>query len=250
MIRLSRLFKGECVRMDTTGYACSMSGFPAVETPAEPPVQAFLPEQEEIEIARRRAKVIVDSASHYTAKMRDMLERQAVEARLRAEEAYSVAQEEGFRQGYEDGRAQALAENEETLSRIVTLLQRIDGDREELLRQYREGLVELALDIAGKVVDAQLSQDDQAFLRIYQKAVEGLYPQRVVKLTVSGHEAQFVTASSEYLRSLVHGAEHLEIEVKEDAPPGTCIVETEEVYVDASAGRQLQKLEEAVRAVP
>lgn len=247
MIRLSRLFKGECVRMDTSGIACSLNGFPAVEV-SSGPVQELTPQQEEIEIARRRAKVIVDSASHYTAKMRDMLERQAVEARLRAEEAYSVAQEEGFRQGYQDGQTQALNENQETLSRIAELLQRIDQDREELLREYREGLVELALDIAGKVVGVQLSQDDQAFLRIFQKAVDGLYPQRVVKLTVSGHEAEFVTASSEYLRGLIHGAEHLEIEIKEDAPAGTCIVETEDAYVDASAERQLQKLEEAVRA--
>ena len=198
--------------------------------------------QEELQSAVKKARFIVESANRYLLKMHEQM-------RVQARETLESAREEGFQKGYEDGRAQALLENEQTLLKITTLLQEIDLGKEALFLQHKQSMLDLALDIARKVVGALLEENDEAFLNIFRKAAEGLRATKTVRLQISKHEAWLKTTSSEYLKSLLSGAEQLEIEVLDDADPGTCILETEDFLVDASADRQLKNLTQAVEAV-
>ncbi len=197
--------------------------------------------REELEAAVKRARAIVDGANRYLLKMHGQMKDQA-------NEAMESAREEGYLRGYAEGQAQAMMENEQKLAQIAALLQEIDQGKEEVFRQHEQDMVGLALDIARKVVDCKLQESDTAFMNIYRKAAESLQGQRTVHLQVSGHELSFVTGSSEYLKSLIRGAERIDIEVLADAEPGTCILETEEAVVDASVSKQLERLEQAVMA--
>ena len=236
---MSRLLKGECVRMDAAGFVYNTQAGTRPEPNPEPDAP---PARQEWEDAARKARAIVDGANRYMVKMQAQTQRQA-------REALETAREEGFQKGFEEGRSQALLENEQTLARITGLLQQIDRDREALLMQYERGMVDLALDIARKVVDDKLSEDDRAFVNIFRRAVEGLHVKKAVRLQISGHEAQFATANSDYLLSLSGGAQSLDIQVLEDAAPGTCILETDDELIDASAQRQLETLTQAVEAI-
>lgn len=200
------------------------------------------PWQAELDAAKEQARTIMDSANRYSVKMRELLLKQA-------EEALENARQEGYRRGYEQGHQKAVDENQKALSQLQDAVKELDRGKEELFRQHEQGMVDLALDIARKVVNVQLTKNDKAFQSIFQKAAEGLHGQKTVRLSISGHDAQFVTSHSNYLLSLIHGAEQLEVQVLEDAPPGTCILETEDTLVDASADKQLNKVIEAVQAV-
>jgi flagellar biosynthesis/type III secretory pathway protein FliH len=200
------------------------------------------PWQAELEAAQERARTIMDSANRYSVKMRELLLKQA-------EETLESARQEGYRQGYQEGRQKAMDENREALSQLVGAVKELDRGREELFSKYEQGMVDLSLDIARKVISNQLQKNDKAFQSIFQKAAEGLHGQKIVRLSISGHEAQFVTSHSDYLLSLIHGAEQLEVQVLEDEPPGTCILETEDTLIDASADKQLSKVIEAVQSV-
>ncbi len=241
MRQLSRLLKGECICMDAAGFvynnpACIVPDAGPDPDPA-PPLK-----QEELAAAMKKARAIVEGANRYMLKMHDQIRKQA-------DEALECAREEGFLKGYEEGRAQALAENEHTLNQIVSLLKEIDCGKEALFRKHEQGMVDLALDIARKVVGAKLAGDDETFLEIFRNAAEGFHGQKNVRLQVSPHEVRLATASHDYLLSLISGAENLIIQVMDDAEPGTCILESEDVLVDASADRQLDTLVQAVEAV-
>ena len=122
----------------------------------------------------------------------------------------------------------------------------LDRGKEALFRQHEQKMVDLALEIARKVVADRIEQDDEAFLRIFKKAVEGLSGQKIVRLSVSEHELEIATAHADYLRSLVQDAEKLEIQVLEGAPRGAMIVDTEDVSIDAGVEKQLEVLEQSV----
>ena len=251
MRHLSRLLKGDCVYMDASGFVynspvCTKASKdpepesrPEPESSLEPDLR---PGQEELEAASMKARALVEGANRYLMKMHGQMS-------LQAKEAFESAREEGFLKGYEEGQAQAFSENERTLAQILSLLEEIDRGKEELFKQYERDMVDLALDIARKVVDVKLQESDEAFLNIFRKAAEGLHGQKTVRLLISRHEKQFVTASSDYLLGLLSGAEHLDIEVLEDKEPGTCILETEDVLIDASTCKQVEKLVQAVEAI-
>ncbi len=243
MRQLSRLLKGECICMDASGFVYNT---PACirPKPQDGPESEADPNSEQGELASavKKARTIVDGANRYLLKMHGQMREQA-------REMYESAREEGCLKGYEEGQAQAFAQNEQTLAQITALLQEIDRGKDALLMQYEQSMLDLALDIARKVVGTQLMENDEAFLNIFRRAAEGLRATKAVRLQVSRHEARIVTASSDYLKSLVSGAERLDIEVLEDKEPGTCILETEDVLIDASADRQLEKLTQAVEAI-
>lgn len=125
-------------------------------------------------------------------------------------------------------------------------MQQIDGEREKIMADAQSDTIDLAFAIAEKVLGQKIISDKNTFFKIYEKAVKDIKAQKWVKLSVSKHEVEFATQHSDYLLSVVEGAERIEIEVLEDAPAGTCIVETSEKIVDASIKTQIGLLRDAV----
>lgn len=128
----------------------------------------------------------------------------------------------------------------------MQLIQDLDRGKEALFKQHEQQLVDLSLEIARKVVADRIERDDEAFARIFKKAVEGLSGQKIVRLSVAERQLEFATTHADYLRSMVQDAEKLEIQVIEGAAPGTLIVDTEDESIDASVEKQLDVLEQSV----
>ena len=166
----------------------------------------------------------------------------------KAQEEYRDAEKAGYEAGYREGKAQAERENAEMIEELTNLLQSIDSQKAEMINQYDNQLKDLALHIAKKIVEETLTKDDAAFLRLFEKAVEGFHGQKWVKLIVSDYDVQFATTNVQQLLSLVKGAEHIDIAVQKGAPKGTCIVETPQGTADASVNTQFQKLEKVLVA--
>jgi flagellar assembly protein FliH len=245
---LSRLYKGYSVRLDSEHYLynvptpdggkriadAQIADAPHQAPPARENWNAFEAEQ------RRQAQDMLRDAEQACAVMR-------AQAELEAEQLNEKARQEGYRKGYEQGRFQAHTENEKALDELQELMGALDRGKDLLFQQHEQHLIDLALDIARKVVADRIEQDSELFGRIFKKAVEGLSGQKIVRLTVAEHEIQFATAHAEYLRSMIQDAEKLEFRVLENAAPGTLIVDTEDVVIDASVQKQMDVLEQAVQ---
>jgi len=237
---LSKLVKGYCVRLESERYVYHV---PASRRSAEDAKDAALEEAQALSAAHeaqaQKARELMMRAEQFSADVRERALREA--ERLREQ-----ARQEGYQKGLEQGRFQALAENEKVLEDLKALMASLDEGRTAQIEAYKQQMIDLALDIARKVVGAKLEQDDEVFVNIFKRAVEGLSGQKIVKISVSGHEAEFVTAHADYLLKMVQDAEKLEVQVLEDAAPGTLIVDTEDVVIDASAQKQLEVLCQAV----
>ncbi len=244
---MAKLFKGEYVRLDETGYVLNgpagSQKSPAEPVPLAPPAPDI---HKELETAREKAQEIMDEANRYMHSVQDQM---YVTAQDAFEKARKEGYADGYAQGHAQGQAQALADNEQTLARIVSLLQEIDKGKQAIYEKHRQDMLDLALDIARKVIGNQLSKNDKAFLNIFKKAAEGLYGQKTVRLLIAPHEAKAVTTLGEELRAMIAGVERMDIQVLEDAPPGTCILETEDTLIDASAQKQVDKMVQAIEAV-
>lgn len=249
---MSRLVKRRCVNLD---QECFVYHVPAPVSPAaavaEDAEDAGEPRRDteaeeraryaeaQLEAQRRQAKEIMRDAERFSGETRAAALREADQLR-------EQARREGFQKGCEQGRIQALAENAETLDALVQLMRDLDRGREALFKQHEQQLVDLALEIARKVVADRIEQDDEGFVRIFKKAVEGLSGQKIVRLSVSERQLEFATTHSDYLRAMVQDAEKLEVQVIEGAAPGTVIVDTEDESIDASVEKQLEVLEQSV----
>ena len=244
---MAKLFKGEYVRLDDNSYVYNSVASAPKSIPVVPTVHVSNAELEE---AEQRAREIVAEAEGYMQSAQEQMHHEAEEAYEKSRaEGYMRGYEEGHAQGFAQGHTQAIAENEQTLARIVSLLQEIDKGKQTIYEKHQQDMLDLALDIARKVIGNQLSKNDKAFLNIFKKAAEGLYGQKNIRLLISPHEAKIVTTLGDELRGMISGMDQMDVQVLEDAPQGTCILETEDTLIDASAQKQVDKLAQAIEAV-
>ena len=189
--------------------------------------------------AKEEADRIIENAQNYAAKVKSYAER-------KAEADYEEAKNTGFKVGYEEATELVESKNLAVAHEIENLLVELDANKEQLIDENKQNVIELAFKIAERVINQKLTSDKELFFKIYEKAVKDLVAQKWLKLTISKNEVQLVTSNSDYLLSMVSGAERLEVEVLDDAQKGTCIVETSEKIVDESIITQLDKLRNSV----
>ncbi len=238
---MSKVYKGHSVKLEPDCYyyhvPAPRSAGSLEEEPRADEEDALSAIEEE---RRRQARDMMMEAEQFSADTR-------AEALRLAEQLREQARREGYQKGYEQGKFQALTENERALDELKQLMEDLDQSREVLIRQQEQQLIDLALEIARKVVADRIEQDDETFARIFKKAVEGMSEQKIVRLSVSEHDIEFVTAHADYLKSMVQDAEKLEVQVLEGAARGTLIVDTEDVVIDASVQKQLDVLMQTVQ---
>lgn len=244
---MAKLFKGEYVRLDDTGY---IYHGPSVKQKNEPGSGNEKTDRTDLNEAEQKAREMISDAETYLQSIQEKMQYESQEAFEKARsDGYVQGYQEGLAQGHAQGYAQALAENEQTLARIVSLLQEIDMGKQAIYEKHQQAMLDLALDIARKVIGNQLSKSDKAFVNIFKKAAEGLYGQKNIRLLISPHEVKAVTTLGDELRNMISGMERLDIQVLDDAPQGTCILETEDTLIDASAQKQVDKLAQAIEDV-
>lgn len=154
--------------------------------------------------------------------------------------------EAGFAAGQEAGWARARQEAEDTVHAALALLEDARRERALILRQARQDVVRLALDLAARILEREVSASpevvrEQAALLLRrleqgEKAVLHLHPDDVAVL-------------EPWLPELARAC-GANLEVVPDAAVGRggVMVETEHGYLDGRLDRQLRRLGEALLA--
>lgn len=190
--------------------------------------------------AETKAKNVIENAKIEAEKIK---QRALEEARV----SVADAKEAGYNEGFKKACLEVECGNKKALNEMISVMDRLEREKDKLFAKNRKEIIELSLKIAEKVINQKLTADEKSYLKIYEKAVKDLTAQKWVKISVSKQEAEFVTKNSDYLLAMIDGAERLEIEVLDDMPSGTCIVETSDKIVDASVHTQLDRLRTAIQ---
>ncbi len=238
MRSLSKVLKGDCIRLETQARADGGSAAVSAAKTGDLKAEQY---EKMIWRARMEANKIVSEAEAF---YQSVIEQAAV--RIFAEE--EEARKKGFAEGFRAGEEAALQGIRGKMEELQALIEKIENERESVLTLHEADLKELALTVAEKIIETALTSEEQAFLSIYRNAIQEINGQEWMRLTVSPFEFAFATANAELLKGMVRGAQSIKISVLEDAAPGTCIVETPQSIVDASADTQMSRLREALDA--
>jgi flagellar assembly protein FliH len=168
-----------------------------------------------------------------------------MEAIDKANAELEQARKQGFDIGFNSGKQEATEQNEEVLNELRSLFNEFDLQKDQILEDYKSSIKKLAMSIAKKIVNKELENDDEIFLNLYKNAVKDFKNQEWVRVSVSGHQADFATTNAELLKTVIRGTKYLDIIVLDDAPNGTCIVETDQGIVNTSTVIQFEKIEDA-----
>ncbi len=224
------------------------------ETDASRPTPEPEPEKEPsaVDFAQIQAEAILADARR---EAQSILEKAVEEAQAELEQLRKIANEDGynmgFSQGLAEGRRQAQTELEEKAAaqeqEIQTFLKEAVRARDEILDESKEGLKELALAIAEKVIRISLKSSGGVLVRMIESATAKRRRCEWVQVYIADCDARAAAETiPELTQALSRLSERVRIIPMADDESGTCIIEMPDEIIDASVSTQLDNLRDIV----
>ncbi len=219
---------------------------PQGERTAEPLEEP--PEENPISFAQIQADSILEDARRQAEQL---LEDSRQSARQEAEQVFDAAREDGRREGYGQGLAQArqeaAKEREEQAKRLEEQVERFltqaGSALDRQMDQNIDELRDLALAIAEKVVCVSLKSSADVISRMIQTAVDKRKRREWVHIYIAECDAKRLSQLPASLSATLSGlSDRVRIIPMGDDESGTCIIETPDEIIDASAATQLNNI--------
>ncbi len=153
-------------------------------------------------------------------------------------DAFTKGYAQGERAGLEAGgkRAEAM------LRRLAQTLEELSGLRDNMVRQTERELVQLAIAIARRVLQREVSVDQELTAALAHIALERLGS--AAPATVRLHPDDYASVSAGQGATL--GGRQVEIVPDPSVSRGGCLVESEFGFIDASVDAQVNEIARAV----
>lgn len=163
------------------------------------------------------------------------------------EEGYREGTQEGFqaglRDGLDEGMAKAAAELDLKLTEINELYQLIAKERQNALDQQEQNLLDIAFEIAKKIMKNQVQEDKDLFLKFFDEVIHG--DEEDLKIYLSENQKTLDLhvnkEMAEKLKKLAHKSKVIILKDEDKI-----MVETNDSVIDMSLPVQLNQLEKAI----
>lgn len=179
-------------------------------------------------------------------------------ARREAEEIVAKAKEEAgriiagaYEKGSLEGRKDALASANEEIEAMRAaardMLKRTEEILQEKVRMLESDLINLAVEMAGKIVSMQISLDQETIVSVAREALQLIYDREQVIFFVNPAEADILRGKKEEFLQLLPRRAVVEIVPDASIKPGGLRIETEQGLVDATTDQRWSRLLEAIK---
>ena len=220
---------------------------PPLPEPEPEPVEEK-PKENPVQFAQIQADKLLREAR---AQADEILSKARLDAAVETERIHAEAREAGFQEGHTEGVAQGSREAREAMEQraaaweaeVSRFLERAGGELDRQMDDSVEELRDLAMAIAEKVVGISLKSSSDVICRMIQNAIDKKKRREWVHIYISECDAKGlgqIPASLSTALTALSGRVRL-IPIADDEP-GTCIIETPDEIIDASAATQLNNI--------
>ncbi|WP_312643776.1 FliH/SctL family protein [Hydrogenoanaerobacterium sp.] len=157
-----------------------------------------------------------------------------------------TAQAEKIRlRAYEQGRAEGMQNGlnsfDNELTQINTMVSQLQDKQAEQLALLEDSVATFALEIAEKILNKQIQQDECEMEELVRAAIAAGKERNNVTVELSQAMPQLISSLQQKLYGLNTSCETVELRAV-DLPAGTCRIESPDGIVDASIWVQLENL--------
>lgn len=205
-------------------------------------VEELVNPEEELNKAREEADVLL-------AEAREQAERICRKAEADAVQIRENASREGRNQGYQEGCEQARIELEDQKRQMAVEEERRERDYRQQVKLIERDLVEVILEVVGKVTHVIGEDKKGLILHLVDNALSRMENSRQFIVRVSREDYQFVADRKDMLLDKVTGSTELEIVKDATLSRNQCFIETDGGIFDCSLDTQLENLITDIKAL-
>lgn len=155
------------------------------------------------------------------------------------------AEAAGYAAGYEVGRQAGERALRDQAVRLAELLDGATHEVQAAVRNLEPLVVELALTVAGRVVEQQIADCPEGIREVVRSALSAAGSVRVIRVRVHPNDQPFLEAVWPTLGS---GEQSFTLIADESVQPGGCIVDTAAGFVDAQPEVRIEEIRRQIRA--
>jgi flagellar assembly protein FliH len=157
---------------------------------------------------------------------------------------------QGYKVGFEAGRVAGVAAAEEAMSlsaqRLAALVNGIHENHASFFRSAERQVVDLALQIAGKVVEREVENMPDLAINVIRAALEEMDARTAVRVRVNPADEELLRRRWSQVVPPGIGADRVELQQDERVQSGGAIIETTHGQVDAQLESKLAQLGNAL----
>jgi flagellar assembly protein FliH len=167
-------------------------------------------------------------------------------AREQAESIAQAAREQGFAAGYAEGVARAEQAIAERLALAERLVASAAAAREDAIAHAERDLVELAFEVAGKIVRQRVQADPTATVGILEHALRKAYVRDGLTVLCNPVDLERLAGASDQLQAKVGSLSELKLIGDRRIEQGGVVVRTDAGDIDATIESQLTRLKDVL----
>jgi len=158
------------------------------------------------------------------------------------EQLIEQAKQEGYAEGLELGRQEALKQYKSTIEESNHIIELSKRDYDEKIQSAENAILELSIKIAEKIVAAKLSESPSHFLPLVKKGLNEVKEYEHIKIHVHPLYYEFVLSQKDELRTLVTNDTDFNIYANAELNEHDCFIESAFGRIDVSIDTQLKQL--------
>jgi flagellar assembly protein FliH len=148
------------------------------------------------------------------------------------------AREDGYRQGFAEGEQRSAQQSAALSARMARSIEETAGCRMRLRREAEQGIVDLALAVARRILHREISIDPEALLGVIRSAADRISAREITEVRLHpaqvGMVRQFIDSLDSPVPIRISGDPALE--------PGAVWFETVRGVLDASLDTQIEEI--------
>ena len=193
----------------------------------------------DVQAESRNLMAQLEKASGDAARIRQEAKSEAERIRT---QAYEEAKKEGFAKGEKEGFEKGLDQVNRLISQLEVITRDVDECKRNILENAKHDIVDLAVEIAGKVVKASCAKQRDIAVRNAEYALGLLKEKSPVVLRVNLADMDVAREYRSLLLNMFDKVESIKIAEDHSVEQGGCVVESTTGGVDARISTQLSSI--------
>lgn len=263
MISLSRIIKSTRYATSQDALILSVKAPPSPKTEvAQERLQQF---DQEMKKFQNEAEAILRDAEETAARILEDAAQQAVQLKQQAmaeiegwwaekqqeaealqKQTMAQAEEQGYATGLLEGKRYVIQEEQETIQQAKGILEEAYHEKGKIIAEAEPFLVELSIEVAKKVVGAELSASPEKILELVRQVLRRSRVHGPISLCVNHRYFSFMEEHRGQLLALLDGQAELAIYPDYTVHDEGCVIRTPLGSVDARIDTQLQEIKQVL----
>ncbi|WP_027408684.1 flagellar assembly protein FliH [Anoxybacteroides tepidamans] len=197
-----------------------------------------------VEQAEREAKLIKQEAEKYYHSLKQQILQERENWQLEKQQLMLAAQQEGYEAGYTQGKEEGLQSYHECIEEARRVIQAANEQFYEQIESAKETIFLIGLKVAERILGEKISENNEHFLSLVQRAMKEVREQSEVKLYVHPFYYEMVVQQKDELKAVFNQPADIFIYPDEQLAKDGCVIETPFGRIDASVDTQLQQIKE------